>query len=135
MPEKLTAKLDRAAVDALTDNDFERKPGMCQRFVRQVVQRVAGSRYDRFFLGTANLSARAFLGTSYVVPDAVFGVPGDLLYWYGSRGQTAGHAAIRITGDRIAQNSITDKWDLATGHKGTRKISEMRTPDLVVRLR
>lgn len=134
MQMTLRQKIINETWHALTDDAFVREPGMCQKFVRQVVQSVAGGKFDALWRGTADKTARAFLHTKFAHIGAGFGEPGDLLYWFGSGRQTAGHAAINLDGQRIAQNSITDKWDKASGNKGTRLISTMRAPDLVVKL-
>jgi hypothetical protein len=135
MAKTLSELIADAAVHGLTDDSFERDAGMCQRFVRQVVQSVEPKRFNKYFTGTANATARRFVKSPYVIIGGGFGVPGDLLYWFGSPRQTAGHAAIRVAGNRIAQNSITDKYDAATGYKGFRAIDTMRVPNVIVRLR
>lgn len=131
----LTERIAEKAEQALTDDAFERDAGMCQRFVRQVVQDVAGRRFDHFWGSTAENTARRFAKTGFVVPNGGYGQPGDLLYWRGTKNQTAGHVGIRIKGDRIAHNSVTDKHDTASGYKGRRDIKGLRMPDMVIRLR
>jgi hypothetical protein len=127
-------KITNTAWFGLTDAAFEMKAGFCQRFVRQVVQKALGGRFNGYWRDTADKTARAFLGSRFVVHEAGFGAAGDLLYWYGSGNQTAGHVAINLDGARVAHNSVTDRWDAESGHKGTRLISRLRAPDLIIRL-
>jgi hypothetical protein len=122
-----------AAENAVYDDDFVRTSRMCQRFVRQVRQSLTGERYNRFDKSTAHLTAKALEKSVYIVESVHGSVPGDFFYWYGTVDQPSGHAAIRVYGNRIAENSFVHVGRGNDGAKGFRKLSEIRAPDLIVR--
>ena len=132
----MNATLSEAAVRAVTAKGFERRPHWCQKWVRQVVQRVYGDDFDPFMKPTALESARAFLQDGrYVVPLHRGSVPGDLLYkMHGSGGD--GHVAIRVIGNRVAENSSLH-WNAEAARpdaRGFRSLKEYGHYDLIVRL-
>jgi hypothetical protein len=124
------------AVKAVTaKTGFEKKPTFCQRFARQVVQRVYGSKYDKYFKGTALETMEAFRDSPYAVDPKRGSVPGDLLYKGRAKSGPAGHVGIRVEGNRVAENSsfhITHEGDKEA--RGFRTLQQFGEPDLIVRL-
>jgi hypothetical protein len=127
-------KIVATAKAALINDAVEREAGFCQRAARQVIQKALGAQFDGYWRPSAELTRRAFHGTRYYLVDEGFGQAGDLLYFAGTANQTAGHVVINIGGGLCFQNSVTDAWDAATGHKGTRALKRFRQPTAVVRL-
>jgi len=122
--------LAKAAVAAVTDPAFEAEAGYCQRFVRQVVQAVAGDQFDHLWAESATATARRCLAAGL----AVVGTPraGDLLY----RTQGAGgfgHVGICLGDGRVAENSST-KVGRVQGAKGYRSLKQYGAVDVLVRL-
>ena len=116
------------AVRAVTDPRFEARPGWCQRWVRQVVEAVAGQRYAAMMQGTARDSGLAAqrLGWTVMGPPQ----PGDLLY---KLDRPSGHVGIMVAGGRVAENSSTTRGR-ARGAVGYRTLAEFGRYDLIVRL-
>ena len=110
--------LAAVAKKAITSARFTSAPGMCQRFVRQVVQEAKGSRYDVFHGVSAEQSRRAWSKTIYAVDPERGSTIGDILYKRGTEKNPFGHVGIRIAGNRVAENSTVH--DGANGAKGTR---------------
>jgi hypothetical protein len=126
-------KLARVAKAALTDEDFENDSGMCQKFVRQVVQDIHSGRFDEFHRGTANASRLAWARSVYAVDPSRGSIIGDILYKAGTPRQRAGHVGIRIAGNRVAENSSVHS-NGKHGAKGIRTLEEFGAVSLVVRL-
>jgi hypothetical protein len=131
--EKPIHPLAITAIKGLHDNDFEETPGMCQRYQRQCVQHTYGSRFNQFHKSNADESGRAWSKSEFAKPGGAWGVVGDIYYWFATEGQPDGHTAIRIPGNKVAENSTAHR---KTGNgKGVRSLSELRRkPDLIVRL-
>lgn len=125
-------QLANAAAKALTNNAFVLRRGMCQKFARQVIQSVYGDKYDAYHKASANLSHDAWKRSKFAVDPSRGSVVGDLLYWDGDAAQPDGHVAIRIAGNRVAENSVIHYGP--NGGKSTRAMSRLREPDLIVRL-
>jgi len=121
------------ALQALTESGYEDKPGMCQKFQRQVVAAVYGNRFERYRTGTAHGSALRWRKSQYALPGGTWGQVGDIYYWYEDSGQPNGHTAIRILGNRVAENSVVH-GDANSGGRGTRKLGQIQKPDLIIRL-
>lgn len=120
----------QAAIAAVTDPAFEAEAGYCQRFVRQVVQSVAGDRYDRLWADSAKATAQRCVDAGL----AVEGDPadGDLLYrTTGSGGH--GHVGIYVGDGRVAENSST-KIGRVQGAKGYRSLKQFGPYDVLARL-
>jgi hypothetical protein len=126
-------KMARVAKAALTDEDFENTHGMCQKFVRQVVQDIHSGRFDEFHRGTANASRLAWARSPYAVDPSRGSVIGDILYKAGTPRQRAGHVGIRIPGNRVAENASVH-LNGKHGAKGIRTLEEFGAVALVVRL-
>lgn len=127
----MNQRINDEALHALTAPGFASTPHMCQRWVREVVQAVYGSRYDRFWKSTALLTGASFHGAGLFVPLGEGSVPGDLLYkLHGSGGD--GHVGIRILGNQVAENSSVH-WD-GRDARGCRSLTEFGNFDLIVRL-
>lgn len=120
------------AEEALTDDDFEREPGYCQRFVRQVRQAVYGHQYDQYDASSAKESAALWRHSSLAVDPEQGSQVGDILYFEHGHGPN-GHVVIRIPGNLVAENSIAHNTPHHRG-KGTRKLWQLGTPSLIVRL-
>jgi hypothetical protein len=104
-------------------------------WVREVVQSLYGGLFNRYWKGTALLTAKAFQPSQYAVPLDNGSTIGDLLYkMHGSGG--AGHVGIRIDGNRVAENSSVhwNPQDARPDARGIRRLSEFGNFDLIVRL-
>ncbi len=111
------------------------KPHCCQMWVREVVQSVYGGLFNRYWKGTALLTAKAFEHSQFAVPLENGSTIGDILYkMHGSGG--AGHVGIRINGNRVAENSSVhwNPQDARPDARGIRRLSEFGNFDLIVRL-
>ena len=128
------ATLAATATSAITNPAFERRGGYCQRFVRQVVQRAHGSRYDRFHKSTAEASRKAWIAGGYAVNPKNGSVIGDILYKAATREVPEGHVGIRVAGNRVAENSTTSLGRVQ-GAKGFRTLEEFGAVKTIVRLR
>lgn len=132
----MNKELDQAATKAVTAPGYPTKPGLCQMFVRLTVESIYGKRFDAVIhQGSAKEAAEAFEHDGrYVVPLDHGSVPGDLLYKkHGSGG--FGHVGIRVSGNRVAENSsvhITDRGD--KNARGFRTLKEFGDFDVIVRL-
>ncbi len=122
------------AVNGLTDPTSTRKRSECQKWARQQYEAVYGDIFHADNPLTAHAAMRFWRDTPFAKDGNQWGVVGDLLYWRGTPSQPAGHVAIRIAGNRIAENSVVHfLWD--GDGRGTRAIKNLpRTPDLIVRL-
>ncbi len=130
LPDNLL--LDHNALLAVTAPHFETQPHFCQRWVRQVVQATFGDQFDEFWEPTAAATGQAFAVDFRLVVDPHQGSqPGDLLYKLTGSG-AAGHVAIRILGNRVAENSSCH-WN-GRDARGLRKLTEFGHADLIVRL-
>lgn len=126
-------KLAAVAELAMRDDMFTRTPGLCQRFVRQCVQRAHGAKYDAYHKGTAHQSMEAWRKSPYAVAPARGSVIGDILYKKGTKGQPEGHVGIRVAGNRVAENA-TGVGGRISGAKGHRSIEDFGRVELIVRL-
>ncbi len=122
------------AIAGLTDAHSERGRSMCQKWARERYQRVYGKKLAYVHESTAHLAMAEWQKTPYAHPGGSWGVVGDILYWRGTPSQPEGHVAIRILGNKIAENSVVHfLWD--GDGRGTRQIKNLpRKPDLIVRL-
>lgn len=89
----------------------EQEKGYCQRWVRQCLQAIYGSTYDRWMRPSAKETAKAFLADpprGCVVIQSVSPSRtrlGDLLFATTGHGGL-GHVSIRVLGNRVAENSV-----------------------------
>jgi hypothetical protein len=125
--------LDVIAIAALDDPTFETTRGFCQRFVKEVVFAKYGFRFFGFAKGSAHASMLAWQTSPYALPGQNSSIPGDILYYREKFLRKNGHVVIRIAGNLVAENSTAHKGG-ARGGKGTRALSRLGTPDLIVRL-
>ncbi len=129
--------MDQKMVDAAMKglkarSGWPKKPHRCQEWVRLCAEQEFGTKFDDEFDETALLSARNFKGTKYEVPLENGSQPGDLLYkMTGSGGN--GHVAIRILGNKVAENSSVH-WD-GRDARGVRTLKEFGNFDMIVRLK
>ena len=105
----------------------------CQMFVRSAVQVLHGHKYDQYHKRTAHLSALAWKKSPFWRKFRNDSVPGDIVYWYGTKRNPAGHCAIRLPGNKYAENSVVH-WPGSLWGKGLRLVYRVRPPDLIVRL-
>lgn len=132
----MNKKLSDAATRAVTVKGYETQPHLCERFVRQVCQKVYGSEFDAQWKASAAATGQAFQEDGqFVVPLTAGSVPGDLLFkLQGSGGD--GHVGIRVLGNRVAENSSVH-WNSQAPHpdaRGFRSLKEFGHYDLIVRL-
>lgn len=109
---------------------------MCQKFTRQCIQAVYGSRFDKYFEGSAYLTMLAFRRSPYAVSPESGSVVGDILYKGRKTSGKHGHVGIRIAGNCVAENS-SSHVDPDSGDRdarGTRSINGFGAYELIVRL-
>jgi len=130
----------QAATIALTAPGFERRPGYCQRWVRQVVEALYGDEFDQYWRGTAYETMRAFRDSVYFLPaqnSADVWTPlqrGDLVYKGRITSGRAGHVGIPILGNRFAENSSCHWSEADPDARGTRSIAAWGPYEGIVRL-
>jgi hypothetical protein len=123
--------MNDAAQRALTGSQFEARPHLCQKWVRQVIQSLYSDTFDQLFETDAIRTGNCFNAHGLGVPLLHGSAVGDVLYkLHGSGGH--GHVGIRIEGNRVAENSSVH-WD---GHeaRGIRSLREFGNFDLIIRL-
>ncbi|MBV9468811.1 MAG: hypothetical protein JO316_14130 [Abitibacteriaceae bacterium] len=134
--QTINQRINDAAVHGISASGFDTRPHHCQKWVRQVVQSVAGSQYDEFWQATARATALAFLDDGrFVVPLDHGSLPGDLLYKLNGSGGD-GHVGIRVRGNQVAENASCH-WNSEAEHpdaRGYRTLVEFGHYDVVVRL-
>lgn len=125
--------LAQTAIAAITDPAFEDDGGYCQKFARQVMQRVYGDKYDAFHRSSARLSALAWVAAGIGVrsDDPSKLQEGDVIYKTTGSGNF-GHVGI-VTSKGVAENSSTSIGRVQ-GAKGYRSIEQFGHFDVVVRL-
>lgn len=122
------------AVKALTGEGFEKKAGYCQKFVRQCVQKIYGSRFDEYFKASAYETMLAFQNSPYAVPAGQGSQVGDLLYKGRKTSGRYGHVAIRILGNKVAENSSSHVSETDRDARGMRSLEAFGAYELIVRL-
>jgi cell wall-associated NlpC family hydrolase len=136
----LNLRLVAAAWDAMHDPEIEATRGYCSRFVRQVVEKVYGSRYDFLFRDTAIHTGEAFRAARLANTPGRMGdlQPGDILFKMTGSG-VFGHVGI-YTGigvethtGKVAENSSTTIGRIS-GAKGYRTLAQFGKYQLVGRL-
>jgi hypothetical protein len=125
--------LAEQAERGLKDATSARGKSQCQKWQRQQVFAVYGPQFEKFRRDTAHNSALAWGDSEYARPGGSWGAIGDIFYWYGTDANPAGHTAIRIAGNCVAENSIVHYKNVGDG-RGTRPLSALRKPNLIVRL-
>jgi hypothetical protein len=127
--------LAEEAQRALTAPGYETEPGYCQRFTRQVVQKVYGGKFDKYFKSSAYETMLAFKDSPYAVPVERGSLPGDLLYKGRKTSGTHGHVGIRILGNKVAENSSAHVREMGDRDaRGTRSLEAFGEFELIVRL-
>jgi cell wall-associated NlpC family hydrolase len=126
-------RLEAQALVAIHDEDFEGAPGWCQRFVRQIIQKLYGHQFDKYFEATADQTMEQWRSSPYAVAPKHGSVPGDILFWRETEHRKNGHVAIRVHNNKVAENSTVHKHN-PRGSKGYRLLSQLEEPDLIVRL-
>ena len=132
----MNKKLSDAATKAVhAKTGFTKEKSMCQKFTRQVIQSVYGSKFDKFFKGSAKETGEAFLKDGkYVIDKKRGSVPGDLLYKLDGSGGF-GHVGIRVEQNQVAENSVRH-YARSGGRdgRGFRSLQEFGDFDLIIRL-
>jgi hypothetical protein len=119
-----------AAKKAVTAPGFEKGDGYCQKWVRQVIQKVYGSKFDAYHKASAKKSALAWLNSPYGFRYTGQQLEvGDILYkTTGSGG--FGHVGIDLGGQIAENSSVHGKKDA----RGFRWINDFGDFQVVVRL-
>lgn len=121
------------AVAAVTDRSYPLEKLWCQRFVKLIVRKFAGGRYDAYHKASAELSRQAWAKSPYAVDPRRGSVIGDILYKAGDAKNPDGHVGVRVPGNRVAENSSTGLGRVQ-GAKGYRSLEQFGKVDLIVRL-
>jgi hypothetical protein len=128
---KQTHPLAKAALNGLRDARTTHEPHQCEKWARQVKERVYGAKFSAWQRHNAMMTAMAFKEAGYAVSLASGSKEGDLLYKiYGSGGD--GHVGIRLAGNVVAENSSVH-WD-GSDARGLRTLAEFGNFDLIIRL-
>jgi len=130
IPDTVNEPLAIAARKAVKDDAFEKRPGYCQRFVRQVMQSIYGRRYNAYYQDSARETAEEFRehALGFVPDDDTEYRLGDILYKEKGSGGF-GHVGIwvgRVNGSDVplvAENSST-RIGRISGAKGYRKMAQ-----------
>ncbi len=127
-------KIADAAHAAMHDASVESKPGFCSRFVRQVVSKVYGDKYQGLFGASAIDTGRNFehAGLDASATQSSQLEVGDILFkMQGSGG--FGHVGIYVGEKGVASNSSTPLGRLS-GAKGYRTLGQWGQWQLVGRI-
>lgn len=127
-------KIADAAIAAMNDPDIESRPGFCSRFVRQVLGKVYGDKYQGLFGASAIDSGHSFqrAGLDVNVTDQSQLQVGDILFkMQGSGG--FGHVGIYVGARGVASNSSTSIGRVS-GAKGFRTLGQWGPWGLVGRI-
>lgn len=129
--------LAEAAKKALTARGSESEAGMCQKWVREVVESVYGKKFQKYMKGSAYLTMLAFKNSPYAVDPSSGSVPGDILYKGRKTSGKHGHVGIRILGNKVAENSSSHVDPSSGDHdaRGTRSLDAYGSYELIVRLK
>jgi hypothetical protein len=130
----MNKKLAAAAENALTGDGFTSTAGMCQKFVRQVIQSQYGSKYNKYFGGSAVETMENFRKSPYAVDPSKGTQLGDILYKGRKTSGRYGHVGIRILGNKVAENSSSHVSERDREARGTRTLSAYGKYELIVRL-
>ena len=125
----LAAQAIRQVKSAGTDSS----DGMCQKMIREAVQDEYGDRYDDYHKGTAEASRRAWVAGGFGIDPTNGSVVGDILYKAPTARVPAGHVGIRVSGNRVAENSSTTVGRVR-GAYGYRSLDEFGSVKTIVRL-
>lgn len=112
----------------------EKEAGQCKRWVRQVCE---GAGVPVAYRPPTVIDAKDCAAWYREEREDVCvdngSVPGDILFWEHGHGPH-GHVAIRIPGNRVAENSTAHAPDGKPDGRGTRPLDELGPPSLIVRL-
>jgi len=125
--------LEDEAIRAVTADGYETQPGFCEKFVREIVQRCYGARFDDCFAASAALTGARFKEAGWSVPRSNGSRPGDLLYKTHGSGDY-GHVGIRVIGNRVAENSSCHFNSDTEDARGFRSLEAFGHFDLIIRL-
>jgi cell wall-associated NlpC family hydrolase len=125
-----------AAEKALTAPGYETQAGYCQKWTRQVIQHLYGSRFDQYWRASAIETMKAFKGTPYALPVDTPLQKGDILYKGNRTSGKFGHVGIVVSGGKVAENSSSHINPEAGDNeaRGTRTIKAFGPFEMVVRL-
>jgi hypothetical protein len=125
-----TTQLLSAQEIARTSHDVDsdtKAPGQCWRFQRLPLEEIGlpspGPGLD------AKQAGKWYQREGYAI-NTQSTLPGDLYFWLDGR---HGHVAMRIKGNRLSENSSVHSTN-SSDARGTRKIADVRPPDIVIRL-
>jgi hypothetical protein len=130
----MNKKLGKQAEEALTAKGFESRSGYCQRWVRQVVQKMYGSEFNEYFKASAYETMLAFKDSPYAVDPEKGSVIGDILYKGRKTSGKYGHVGIRVAGNKVAENSSAHVSETDREARGTRTLDAYGAYELIVRL-
>ena len=129
----MNARMAQEAMAAITDPAVTAEDGWCSRFVRQVTEKVYGTKFAHLFRSDAILTAYAFRDAQLAaVPQWRAVQPGDILFQTSGHG-SHGHVAIYVGSGLVAENSSTSIGRVQ-GAKGFRSLKQFGEYQLVGRL-
>jgi hypothetical protein len=126
-----TKELLNAEQHARTADDVDedtKTPGQCWRYQRLIIEEMGlpspGPGLD------AKAAAAWYRKRGFAIDAKHSTQPGDLYFWLDGK---HGHVAMRIRGNLLGENSSVHST-AGSDARGTRKLSELRPVDIVIRL-
>jgi hypothetical protein len=133
--KEINDKIALEAVVALSADGFESKNGYCLRWVRQVVESALGADSWPIRRGAdAGEALTQFASLGAVLDVGASTIPGDICFWVGPQHGKHGHVAIRVYGNKVAENSSYHVFGEDVDARGTRKLQNLGSSIFWVRL-
>lgn len=131
----MNKSLASKAKEALTADWSASGDGWCQRWTRQTLEKVYGSKYAGYMESSAAKTGRAFLNAGLGFRRSELKSRGglqlsDILYKLHGSG-SFGHVGIYIGNNQVAENS---SFHGSRDARGTRTLAQWGTVDVIVRL-
>lgn len=135
----MSKALATAAIPALTDKNFVKTAGYCQKWIRQLIMKTYGTaKYKKYFEKYMGASAvetmNNFKNSPYAVPVKNGSMVGDILYKGNKTSGKYGHVGVRIPGNKVAENSSSHVGPGDNDARGIRSLSAYGDFELIVRL-
>lgn len=127
-------QIARTATKALIARDFVTVRGNCLRFVREVVTATRLGAWPLKIGPNAWEAYKLLKAKGYEVPIERGSVVGDLLFKAPTKNNHAGHVGIRISGNRVAENSSYHASTNIEDARGVRTLKEFGKVAAIIRL-
>jgi hypothetical protein len=110
----------------------EREPGMCARWVRQVLENAGALSQSFLHAPDAKMQCEAFRRHCHIIQPGSVLCAGDLLYKVGPSAGRHGHVGIVISPRVVAENSSCH-YGHELDARGTRTVVGFGRPDVILR--